>query len=115
MKTLTALKTKSYAGKRLQAGKPFDVNDKDVRILKALGWAKDFVPPPLPRPKKTVAEASVAVPAPPPPAPEPAVEASIIERAIAAETAGEAVDDEATKGRRGYKRRDMTAEPGAAG
>ncbi len=84
MKKLTALKTTAYGGQRLKAGEPFNAADKDVRILKALGWAKDFVPPPLPRPKKTVAEASVAVPAPPPAEPAPAVEASIIERAIAA-------------------------------
>jgi hypothetical protein len=85
---LKAIKYIRYAGKPVQPGQVFECNDADVRVLLAIRTAEKYVEPP---PKKVPAIFKPFAP--------------VIEEEAKAE---EKSDED--KPKRGYKRRDMTAE-----
>jgi hypothetical protein len=104
MKKLVLLKKYSYAGKHLKPGDIFDAKDADVRLLKALKVAADYVPPP--EPKKTWRDVAAIAPAV-----EPVVRVEDPYTFSADTLAGSPAQTvEPTKEKRRYLRRDMKAE-----
>jgi hypothetical protein len=101
MQKLVLLKKYSYAGKHLKPGDIFDAKDADVRLLKALKVAADYVPPPEPEP--TWRDVAAITP--------------VVEQVARAEDpytfladTAVAVEAPAIKEKRRYLRRDMKAE-----
>jgi hypothetical protein len=77
-----------YGGKTVRSGETFDVRDRDVKVLRALGHAKDA--PEVPKTQKP---------------PEPR---KVETQALKAETEGENPSE--VRLRRTYRRRDLTSE-----
>jgi hypothetical protein len=101
MQKLVLLKKYSYAGKHMKPGDIFDAKDADVRLLKALKVAADYVPPP--EPKRTWRDVAAITP--------------VVEPVVRAEDpytfsadAAVSVEAPAIKEKRRYLRRDMKAE-----
>lgn len=103
MKLTATKRLKRYGGKDIKAGEVFECKPSDVRILKALDRAVDYVEPP---PKRV---AAVFKPIPVAPVAETAVAAQIDDFADTRFT-HEALADAEEKPKRSYKRRDLTAE-----
>jgi hypothetical protein len=101
MKKLVLLKKYSYAGKHMKPGDIFDAKDADVRLLKALKVAADYVPPP--EPKQTWRDVAAIAPAV-----EPVVRVEDPYTFLA--DASVSVEVPAIKEKRRYLRRDMKAE-----
>lgn len=89
---LKALQYLRYAGKPVQAGEVFECNAADVRVLKAIRKAEDYVE----SPKRTFMARNVVA--------EPAIVAS------SAAQDDPAVERSETATKRAYKRRDLAAE-----
>jgi hypothetical protein len=116
MQKLVLLKKYSYAGKHMKPGDIFDAKDADVRLLKALKVAADYVPPP--EPKQTWRDVAALSPvvekvviAEDPYTPVASAGSSYFEEGVVKFTTGE-VSASATvnHSKRQYKRRDMKAE-----
>lgn len=88
MPRLKATKSMRYASRRLEPGDEFDANNRDARVLKAIGKAED-----APEPRR----------GPGRPRREPVVEAPPVEPIVEP-------DDEQTRTVPRYLRRDMQAE-----
>jgi hypothetical protein len=101
MQKLVLLKKYSYAGKHLKPGDIFDAKDADVRLLKALKVAADYVPPP--EPKQTWRDVAAITPVV-----EPVVRVEDPYTFLA--DAAVSVEAPAIKEKRRYLRRDMKAE-----
>jgi hypothetical protein len=101
MQKLVLLKKYSYAGKHLKPGDIFDAKDADVRLLKALRVAADYVPPP--EPKQTWRDVAAITPVVEPVARVEDPYTFLADTAVA-------VEAPAIKEKRRYLRRDMKAE-----
>jgi hypothetical protein len=113
MQKLVLLKKYSYAGKHMKPGDIFDAKDADVRLLKALKVAADYVPPAEPKrtwrdvaalspvvEKVVVAEDTYT----------PAADSSYFEEGVVKFTTGDSGVIVPNTTKRAYKRRDMKAE-----
>jgi hypothetical protein len=82
-----------YGGKTIRSGEAFDVRDKDVKILRALGHAK--VDHEVPKTQK---------------APEPRAAEPVVTQALKPEPHDGHENPTEIRVRRNYRRRDMTSE-----
>lgn len=105
MKLTATKRLKRYGGKDIRAGEVFECKPSDVRILKALNRATDYVEPP---PKRVAAVFKPIAPAPVAET-ESVVAAQIAEFAATA-SAHQAMAEAEDKPKRAYKRRDMVSE-----
>lgn len=95
-------------GLERKVGDRYECAEKDVRLVKALGWAVPVPPEPeieQPKPKRAYVRKDIVTEPPQPVEPEAAAEE------LATFTADPVVDAEpAEKPRRAYRRRDLKAE-----
>lgn len=99
MKLVVTAKELRYGGRQMRAGDEFEASDKDARTLKAVRKAAD-APPQVKR----------SMPAPPAPKPEASLAPKLDTRAMTPGEGTMAADEEQTRIRRRYGRRDMQAE-----